>query len=487
MSHELGRREFLQASVAGGMICFGLGCSHSRFAAVRPACAGAAPGLISPGCRGTKVKVARLYLVGTNKMWPHPKLDEKAERKRYEAEFDRMKDDFADVEFPVDEVIASPQDVQKVSDRLRGVDGILVIHINMGTADSLKQILAARKPTVLFARPYSGHEWTGLGALRRQPEGALLECMLTADMNELAAAVRPLRAIHHLREARILNVTARKDTAAYAGSIKDKFGTDTMIIDRDRMLRTYESIPEAEARAEAERWIAQAQKVVEPSKDEIVRSCRLALAFEKLLNEEKATVITVDCYGSMYRQLPAFPCVGFVRLNNMGLGGICESDMISAVTHIILQGLSGRPTFISDPTMDTSTNSIILAHCLGSTKMDGPKGKAAPYRLRTIMERQEGCVPQVFMRKGKVTQARLIGTDLILYFTGDVIDAPDDERGCRTKITVRVDGDAEKLWENWSNGLHRSTVYGDLTKDLRRFCRFTGIRLVNEAEQAPNA
>jgi len=306
-------------------------------------------------------------------------------------------------------------------------------------------------------------------------------------MNELAAAVRPLRAIHHLREARILNVTARKDTAGYAKSIKDRFGTDTVIIDRDRMLKVYESIPEADARAEAERWIKDAQKVVEPSEDEVFRSCRLALAFEKLMNEEKATVMTVDCYGSMYRQLPAFPCVGFVRLNNMGLGGICESDMISAVTHIILQGLSGRPSFISDPTMDTSTNSIILAHCLGSTKMDGPKGEAAPYRLRTIMERQEGCVPQVFMRKGKVTQARLIGTDLMLYFTGDVVDAPDDERGCRTKITVKIDGDAEKLWENWSNGLHRSTVYGNLVKDLQRFCRFSSIRLVNEAEELPKA
>ncbi len=485
MSHELGRREFLQASVAGGMVCFGLGCSQSRFAGGQPACAGAAPCLISPGCRGTKVKVARLYLVGTNKMWPHPKLDEKAERKRYEAEFERMKEDFADIDFAVDEVVASPEDVRKLAEKLKGVDGVLAIHMNMGATECLKEVLAAKKPTVLFALPYSGHEWTGLGQIRRQPEGALLECMLTADTNALAAAVRPFRAIHHLREARILNVTSRQDTAGYARSIKDRFGTDTVIIDRARMLKIYESIDAADAQAEAERWIAGAQKVVEPSRDEIFRSCRLALAFEKLMNEEKATVITVDCYGSMYRQLPAFPCVGFVRLNNMGLGGICESDMISAVTHIILQGLSGKPSFISDPTMDTSTNSIILAHCLGSYKMDGPNGQAAPYRLRTIMERQEGCVPQVFMRKGKVTQARLIGTDLMLYFTGDVIDAPDIERACRTKITVRVDGNAEKLWENWSNGLHRSTVYGNLTKDLQRFCRFTNIRLVNEVEELP--
>jgi hypothetical protein len=52
---------------------------------------------------------------------------------------------------------------------------------------------------------------------------------------------------------------------------------------------------------------------------------------------------------------------------------------------------------------------------------------------------------------------------------------------------VKVDGDAERLWENWTNGLHRSTVYGNLAKDLQRFCRFTGIRLVNEAEEMPKA
>ncbi|NLE59995.1 MAG: hypothetical protein GX616_16710, partial [Planctomycetes bacterium] len=167
MSHELGRREFLQASVAGGAVYLGL----SQLAAAQAA--SAAPALISPGCRGTKVKVARLCLVGKNKMWPTPTLDVNAERKRYETEFARMKDDFADIDFSVDEIIESAEDVGKLAEKLKGVDGILVIHMSMGTTDSLKPILAVKKPTVLFALPYSGHEWTGLGALRRQPEGAL--------------------------------------------------------------------------------------------------------------------------------------------------------------------------------------------------------------------------------------------------------------------------------------------------------------------------
>jgi hypothetical protein len=85
-----------------------------------------------------------------------------------------------------------------------------------------------------------------------------------------------------------------------------------------------------------------------------------------------------------------------------------------------------------------------------------------------------------------VTQAILIGTDSLFYFTGEVIETPvkvEDERGCRTKINVRVDGDVTTLWKNWSNGLHRQTVYGDITKDLQRFCRYKEIKLIDEAVQ----
>lgn len=134
------------------------------------------------------------------------------------------------------------------------------------------------------------------------------------------------------------------------------------------------------------------------------------------------------------------------------------------------------------PTMDESNGSIILAHCMGTRNMLGPKGPAAPYKLRTVHERQEGVTPQVKMPIGpKVTQAKLIDADSLVCFTGQVIDVPEYDRGCRNKLTVRIDGDAEKLWRNWSNGLHRVTCYGDIGKDLERFCRLTRVKLVNEA------
>ena len=481
MYSELKRREFLHLTLAGSALGIAGPC-------VLACAAGpAATRLVSPGCRRSKVKVARLYMgnqESPNALWPKPKLDLEAEAASYRPTFEAAGEELADVDFVVDQLVTSPRDVQQLKSKLKGVDGILVIHLNIGVSPILNEILSVGRPTVVFAIPYSRHEWAGFGALQKQPQGAMMDCLLTTDRRQLVAAIRPFRALHHLREAKILDVTTWLPVQ-YAADIKRKFGTEIKQITRERVIDAYNAVSDADAKAETDRWLAGATALVEPTKDDVFKSCKLALAFENLLDEEDATGLTVDCYGTMWDKtikLPAYPCLGFSRLNDRGWAGICESDLRSAMTFMIFQGLTGRPGFISDPTMDEATNSIILAHCLGTPKMDGPSKPAAPYKLRTVMERQEGVVPQVKMQVGKMaTQGLLVGTDRLLYFTGKIVDAPDVDRGCRTKITLRIDGDAEKLWKNWSEGLHRVTTYGNFIKDLERFCRFAKIKLVNEA------
>jgi L-fucose isomerase-like protein len=419
--------------------------------------------------------------------WPKPGLDLDKEIRFYESQFAKHKKELADVDFVVNRLISSPEQVEKLKDNLKDVDGILAIHLTIWIGRILDTILEQSKPTIVFAAPYSGHEWVGYGERLRQEQGSQMECLLTSDYSRLEWAVRPFRAIHHLREAKILNLTTR-DFSDYAAMMEAKFGTEIKRIELDRMLKAYEAVSDDDAQAETQRWIRGAEKIVEPSKEDIYKSCKLALAFERLLDEEEATVMTVDCYGSMWDKgikLPAYPCVGFGRLNNMGWGGICESDLRSAMTHILFQGLTGKPAFISDATVDEGKGHIILAHCLGTPKMDGPDKPAHSYKLRTIMEREEGVVPQVKMRIGQsVTQGLLMGENLFHYFTGEIDETLvelEHDRGCRTKIAVKVDGDLSKLWRNWSHGLHRQTVYGDIAEELRYFCKFMDIDLFNEA------
>ena len=486
MKKSIQRREFIRLTTAGSTLCLGMPGLIGLPDLIKSGKNSSAPKIISPGSRGSKVKVARLFMGNTIGLWPKPDLNLEDEIRFYKSRFAELEDELSDVEFVVDELISTPEEVVSIKDKLSGVDGILVIHLTLEISTILNEILSTGKPTMIFAVPYSGHEWSNFGSLMKQPIGAKMGCILSSDYQQLAAAIRPFRAIHHLKEARILNVTTNS-FSEYSSSLNEKFGTQFKQIGLNQVIDAYNSISDSAAKTETDKWIKGATMVVEPSGEEIFKSCKLALAFEKLLDDENATVITVDCYGSMYGPLCkayAFPCIGFTRLNDMGLGGICESDIPSAMTHILFQGLSGNPGFISDPTIDESNNTIILAHCLGSTKMDGPDGLTAPYKIRTIMERQEGAVTQVQMRIGqKVTQAILVGTDLIPYFTGEIVGTPvslEDDRGCRTKISVRVDGDVTRLWKNWSHGLHRVTCYGDITKELEHFCRFKEIQMVNE-------
>lgn len=477
MKTEMNRRQFLLSTAAGA---FALGCPNCLAFGLGKA---KSP-LVNPVWQRSKVKVARLYMANTEQgagLWPKPDLDIKKEIKFYESQFLKLGNQISDVDFVIDQLVSSPEQAAGLKDKLTDIDGILIIHLNLDIVPILDEILKLNAPIMIFAAPYSGHEWTRFGTLRKEHK---MDCILTSDYSQLATAIKPFRAIRHLKDSKILDVSDYVP-AEYAAKVKEKFGTEIIQITLQQMLDAYNSVDDKDAQAETSRWIKNAEKVVEPPKEEIFKSCKLALAFQKLLEQKSANIMTVDCYGSMYHKLPAFPCIGNTRLNDMGLGGICESDLRCAMTHLILQGLTGKPSFISDPTVDVSNNSISLAHCLGSTKMDGPESKAAPYKLRTIMERQEGAVPQVKMKVGKkVTQAILVGTERMPYFTGTIIDSPVDvkvDRGCRTKIVVQVDGDAEKLWQNWSDGLHRQTCYGDVTKELGYYCKLNDIKMINQA------
>ncbi len=65
-------------------------------------------------------------------------------------------------------------------------------------------------------------------------------------------------------------------------------------------------------------------------------------------------------------------------------------------------------------------------------------------------------------------------------FTGRIIGVPDTNRGCRTQITVKLDGNADMLRQNLTAGIHRVTCYGELQRHLARFCRLTDLKLLNE-------
>ncbi len=475
MSMDLSRRCFLKSTAAGVLSSAVLAGLAERLAA-----ATATPAL---GPK-SKVRIGKLYLGREHPGWPMATVDVNADMKRFEAELSKLSAGLADVEFIEGGLIATDQQLAAAKEKLKGADGILVVHLTMGIGGQLQSLMELGIPVVLFALPYSGHEWHTIAGWQRQ--GKLIDVFPSSKYEDVLVAIRPFRAIHRLKEARLLNVSTEPANAAYCGAIKGKFGTEVISLTLPDLQKAYAAADRGEAMADMRRWVKEARKIVEPTQDDILKSLVMYIAMRDLLAQHGAVAVTMNCLGmDLMGRGMGYPCLGFVRFNNMGLGGICEADLKSSMTHLIFTYLVGKPGFVSDPVMDLSNSTIIHAHCVAATQMLGPGTAASPFHIRSHMEDARGASLMVKMPVGrKVSMARLLGTDKILFSTGDAVESPFVDRGCRTKLTVKVEN-IDQFIENWSSGLHRVIFYGDHTRDVQRYCRFAQIRLVHEGTEEP--
>ncbi len=446
----------------------------------------------------TKARVLRVF-IGRHPAWPKPDLDLAAEIKKLREGLDRAPG-AEDMEFLGNAQVADAATLKQLVEQHKPLDGVLAVQICMGTSDMLAYLADTGIPTISFATPYSGHEWCIVPDLTKA--GKKIDVIPTSNCDDAAQAYRQFRAIHRLKETRVLYVGGGHPAPEkYVADVKNRFGTQIVPLDHKRLVELYEAMDAAAVEAEAKAWMQNAEKVVEPSKEEITKSSRLCLAMQKVLADEKAHAMTINCLGLFGQKgLPAYPCFGFVRLNDLGLIGVCEADLLSTMTQVIYQHLTGKPGFVTDPVFDTSNNTLIHAHCVAATRMDGPAGAAAPYVIRSHLEDYKGAVLQTKMRIGQdVTMAKLVGVDpsvaqrpalaasplesyginTMLVSAGRIVDVPDSDRGCRTQITVKV-ADARKMLEQWSHGLHRVIFYGDHLADTRRLGRFLGVNVVEE-------
>lgn len=487
MTTNCSRRMFL-GTASAGLAAAGLWGRSARAAE-----AGAA----SPFAFG-KTRILRVF-IGRNPAWPRPDLKIDAETERLKQGLDAVPGQ-DDIEYVGNTFINDAKALAALMEQHRDTAGILAVQVCLGTSDLLNAMADSGRPTVMYSTPYSGHEWSIVPDMQRN--GKKIDVIGSSRFEDVLGAVRVFRAISRLKETRVLFVGGPnwKPGESYVADIRKKFGTTVVPYDHTKLVEAYEAMkPEAVA-ADADKWIRQAQRVREPNREEITKSARFCLALQKVLSDEKAFAITINCLGLFGRGLPAYPCFGFARLNDLGLAGVCEGDLPSTMTQTLFQHMEGVPGFVTDPMFDTANNALIHAHCVSATRMDGPNGQAAPYEIRTHLEDHAGAVLQVKMRIGQeITMSKLVGglpkglkapglaaspqeswgANILLLSTGKIVDVPDSDSGCRTKITVQV-ADARRMLENWSNGLHRVIFYGHHLADAKRFARFTDLQVFEE-------
>jgi L-fucose isomerase-like protein len=365
-----------------------------------------------------------------------------------------------------------------------------------GLRGVMPTVFREKRPTAVFHVPVvGGHDWCLVNPWRE--EGNRITLFDSSDYDELERAAALLRVIPLLRQSRVLVSPPFKGTPASHApdQVKTRLGVELVAIPDGRYDEVLAKVDPAAAEAVAQRWIDEAERVVEPTREDVVKAGRASLALDQLVAEDRVQGLCVGtCMGWLSR---GFPCLGFSRLNGRGIPAACDGDMDCLLTMLILQHALDRAGFLGNAAgVDTARGTFHLSHCSAPLKMEGPAGPRAPYLLRRHAEVRGGAVPEVHYRIGqKLTFTKLIHLDTLLVFTGTIVEVPDvpagTERGCRTELAARVD-DADKLLANWGGGalgasakdyyasLHRVAYYGDHTGSIRQLAHLMGLKVVEE-------
>ncbi len=378
-----------------------------------------------------------------------------------------------DVQFTGAHVVTAAGDVAALKDAISAQDdGLLVFILASGAQPHLNEIVEIGLPTVSFIDLF------GYFVLS-VPEHVI--GISSSDLTETGPALKAVDTVRRLGESKIICVSDRKDISSYQEQAQERFGIEIEQVGHEPLLAAYERADEGQAEEIAAEYIANAEKVMEPTTQDVVAAARMYLGIRELMGDADANVITVDCLPLTYAGiLPAFPCLAFSRLNDEGLVGVCEADLAATLTQMIVGYLADRPGFVSDPVIDTSTDTIIHSHCVAATKMGGVDSYPEPYVIRSHAEDNESVSLQVKMRAGQeVTHAKLAGFDTMLVARGRTAGNVDIDKGCRTKVRMTVN-DARKLYQNYRGGLHRVMFYGDLVRQIEDLGRLLGFEVVDE-------
>ncbi len=476
MGNTFSRREF----VGGGLSAWGAAATLAQW---NSASAASAPDHVAvPSSR-----IHVVYVGASGHAWPKPEFDPRAEMPKFVDQLKKTQAQLGDVEFVGGELLQAPQEVEPLTEALRAADGVLIVHLSLGTIEILRRLVDLARPTLVFSQPFSGHEWMFIQQWQKAGKPLLL--LATRELGELTGGVALLKVPGQMRKSRVL-VVGRPDgtpAAKSAEQVKERLGVEVVAVDVQRVIDAHRAVDAQLAEADADEWIGRAKRVIEPSRAEIIKSSRMYLAMRNLLQTEKAQAITVACLGGIPIDVLGYPCLGFVRLLDAGLIGACEADMDSTLTMLMYQYAFGVPGFITDPLFDTSRNAIIHAHCTAPTRMDGIRGKQHPYTIRTHRDDNKGAALEVDMRIGQaITCAKLVNLDTLLVSTGKIIEVPDfDDRGCRTQITTEV-ANARAMLDNWGAGLvdgwvaqlHRVVFYGDHLQSTRALAGLMGLKTI---------
>jgi L-fucose isomerase-like protein len=293
-------------------------------------------------------------------------------------------------------------------------------------------------------------------------------------------ALRMVKAKRLFEETRVLWIRSKETNE----TVMDRLGVKVRAIPRDTFNQEFDKQPVTEEVNDvAAELRKKAQKIVEPTEDDIVNAARVYVTAKRLMAAQQANAISMDCLGMVgARLVPTPPCAAWTMLQDQGITCGCEADLYGAASLMMTSYLLDRPGYMNDPVPETYKNLLIAAHCTSGTRLDGFDKPPAPYVLRDHSESSLGVSTQVLWPVGQpATLVRLTGPHEMIIDTGTVVSNVDTPPagGCRTSVEIQMDNieDCRDV-----RGFHQVVALGNHRRILEGFCELYGIRHIHSPQ-----
>ena len=476
------RRDFLAgAGIAAGTLAVGPPLSYAGGA-------GAAPPRKKTGA---VVRAAFLYPPSKTFAdnpngwwsWPGNDFDAEGRQKQYTAALRQIEKKLGMRIVTEDRPIAGSKDVQRLAGQIQAdrPDGLLLVMFynnSLKDADALLKVAEKEGiPTVFYIGLGVKH---GPVAHYRRPGVYFIQSL--DNLEAIESGLRMINVRKLLGQSLILSISEVKQPQ----DRREPFlGVTVRLVPFSRYA---EAFGKALIDADARRWIArftdQAKENRGVTPQALENAARAHLALKKLLAEEKADGVAMNCL----RRGSLKPCISFSALNSELIPAACENDLRAAYTQLLGQLLIGRPGFQHNPCYETEKDHYYASHCTCPTRVYGPTGRDLPFLLRRFAHTNEGsCAIQVFWKEGDpVTMVRYYpGKDPALDVYGGRVARSHPmppAGGCTTNVEVEITDRAEACRVR---GHHNLLFVGDFARKFRLFALLHKLRLAETGFQGP--
>ncbi|MBS7617872.1 hypothetical protein KEJ25_04600 [Candidatus Bathyarchaeota archaeon] len=200
--------------------------------------------------------------------WPYKGYDYEARKKEI---MDLLKKKLSDFDITFKTAMSS-KDGESIVKEVSDVDGYIVYMLGIWVGAGYT-IAGAGKPTILVDDLYCGSgELISTYAWAKSEELPVL-AVASSDFEDVVKALKLIKVVTLLKKSKIIVVTDR-DMRKTSETIKSSLGVEVLKVSSEKLNQYYREADLGEAEKWAEKWIREALRVIEPSRDEIIKAVK---------------------------------------------------------------------------------------------------------------------------------------------------------------------------------------------------------------------